>query len=239
VPTQAQIESDIRHSIEDERERNPVDPTQNVRQIIWQESKYQKGMLDAESRYSKGIRQAEIRRLEELAWAETRRVNDLEAQRVRYETRIAEDLKVNVKTTSDQLAGQLVKETAALYNQVTALSNSLTNQISALTQSIPIQISTISTGFSTRLSALEQFRWETGGKSAIADPALSAALVEMTQSIAKLKDTSSMSGGREVEKDVTRKDNTLVVSIIVSVVGGLSLIASIVIGVVTIFLTHH
>jgi hypothetical protein len=241
MPTQAQIESDIRHSIEDEREKYGVDPTKNVRELVWQESKYQDGMRDAEAKYSKAIRQAEIRRLEELSWAETRRIDALDSQRVRYEARIAEDLRVNVKTTSDQLAGQLIKETGALNNQIATLNTSFTNQFTILSGSITSQITSMTTGINSRLSDLEKFRWETGGKTSVADPALTLAMSQMAESISALKDVATRSTGREQEKveskDVSRKDNTLLVSIIVAIVGGLGFIFSVLVGVATIVLT--
>lgn len=208
-----------------DRVGNPVvDPTKNVLDLVRAESKYQDGMRDAGEKLQNAIRDAEDRRIEDLSEAETRRVDALDAQRVRYETRIAEDLKVNVKTTSDQLAGQLVKETAALYNQVTALSNSLTNQISALTQSIPVQIGTISTGFNARLSELEKFRWETGGKSAVADPALTLALSEMAKTISTLKDVVTRGVGQEEQKVTTRSNLGLQIGFAVAVITGVEVL---------------
>jgi hypothetical protein len=254
------MESDIRHSIED-AEHDRIDPTKNVLDLVEAESRYQTAMRDQSEKFQNAIRDAEnrrlhaenkriedlagaeTRRLKDLADAETRRVDALEEQRVRYEARIAEDLRVNVKTTSDQLAGQLIKETGALNNQIATLTTSVANQFTTLTTSLTNQMSSQSAGISTRLADLERFRWETGGKSAVADPALTLALSQMAESIAALRDTTTRSSGRDEEKivtrDVTRKDNTLAVSIVVAIIGGLSFIVSLAIGVITVMLVHH
>lgn len=199
-----------------------VDPTKNVLDLVNAESKYQDAMRESAEKYDKAIRQAEVRRLEELAKAETRRVDALEEQRVRYEARIAEDLRVNVKTTSDQLAGQLIKETGALNNQIATLTTSVANQVTTLTTSLTNQMSAQSSGINTRLADLERFRWETGGKSAVADPALSAALTEMAKSIAALKDTSDRGEG---EKKGTSDHTTLLFAVAGCVLSVGSLVA--------------
>ena len=182
-----------------------IDPTKNVLDLVKAESRYQDGMREMNAK----LRDAEARRLEDLARAETRRVDGLDEQRTRYEERIANDLKVNVKTTSDQLAGQLIKETGALSNQITTLATSLTNQQALATTSL-----------STRIADLERFRWETGGKSAVADPALSAALSDMAKSIAALNDLTTRStgreGGRQEQRGNERSNMVLLISIAVA-----------------------
>jgi hypothetical protein len=228
MPTQREMESDIRHAIEDEEDSHrhpvPIDPTKNVLDLVEAESRYQNGMRDQSEKFQNAIRDAENRRLEaenrrledlsladtrrlkDLAEAETRRVDGLDLQRVRYEARIAEDLRVNVKTTSDQLAGQLIKETGALNNQITTLTTSVANQVTTLTASLTNQISAMTVGLNTRISDLEKFRWETGGKSAVADPALTLALSQMTEQIASLKDVATRGVGRQ-EQTVEQKTN--------------------------------
>src|ERR1700682_1986306 len=106
-----------------------IDPTKNVLDLVRAESKYQDAMREAKAELAKA-----------LAEAEQMRVNDLAALRLAYDQRIAEDLRVNVKTTSDQLAGQLVKETGSLSAQISALTNSFSNQITTLTASFTNQI---------------------------------------------------------------------------------------------------
>jgi hypothetical protein len=213
MPTQKEMESDIRQTIEDEENAHRIDPTKNVLDLVKAESRYQDGMRDigeklqhSENHRLADLQSAEAKRLEDLAKAETRRVDALEEQRVRYEARIAEDLRVNVKTTSDQLAGQLIKETGALNNQIATLTTSVANQVTTLTTSLTNQMTAQSSGINTRLADLERFRWETGGKSAVADPALTLALSQMTEQIASLKDVATRGVGRQ-EQTVDQKTN--------------------------------
>jgi hypothetical protein len=201
-----------------------VDPTKNVLDLVNAESKYQDAMRDAGERFTSALRSAEDRRLEDLANAETRRVNALDEQRVRYEARIAEDLRVNVKTTSDQLAGQLIKETGALNNQIVTLNTSIANQMTTLTTSLTNQMNGITAAINPRLADLERFRWETGGKSAVADPALTLALSEMAKSIATLKDVTTRGAGQEEQKVTTRSNLGLQIAFAVAALAGVELL---------------
>jgi hypothetical protein len=153
-----------------------VDPTKNVLDLVKAESKYQDAMRDA----------GDNKQLA-LAEAEKHRMDDLASLRLSYEARIAEDLRVGVKTTSDQLAGQLVKETGALSSQIGTLNVSFTNQLTTLTTSFTNQIGALTSALTPRIADLERFRWEQGGKSGERDPAVTLQLAEMTKSINKLE----------------------------------------------------
>jgi hypothetical protein len=159
-----------------------VDPTKNVLDLVRAESKYQDARRDAAEQLQNALREAE-----------SRRIDDLAALRLAYDQRIAEDLRVNVKTTSDQLAGQLVKETGSLSAQIGTLTTSLNNQITALSASFTNQLTS---GINSlilriadlerRISEIERFRWEQGGKTSVSDPATSEALSKMAIAIDKL-----------------------------------------------------
>jgi hypothetical protein len=154
-----------------------VDPTKNVLDLVRAESKYQDAMRDAEAK------------LAALASkAEKCRIDDLAALRLIYDQRIAEDLRVNVKTTSDQLAGQLVKETGALSNQISALTTSFSGQLTTLTTSFTNQVSALTNAITPRIADLERFRWEQGGKTSERDPAVSQALIDMAKAINALQE---------------------------------------------------
>ena len=88
-----------------------IDPTKNVLDLV----------------------HAAMRRQDDMRAAETRRTNELDALRERYETRIADILREEVKSTSLLLSTQLERFTTTL---------------------------------STRISELERFRYEIGGKAA-------------------------------------------------------------------------
>jgi hypothetical protein len=177
-----------------------IDPTANVRQLVVAEAKYQDGM-----------RAAETRRQDDLRAAETRRMNDLEAQKVRYEGKADEVLAVQVKTTSELISTQLDKVTTALGTQITSLAASFGTQISAL-----------STSLLDRIGALEQFRWEVGGKTSVQDPALAAAMTAMAAAIASLQTSVQQGAGREVQRGETRQSVGLAMTagMLVSAVAG-------------------
>lgn len=102
-------------------ERVDIDPTENVRELVLAESKYQNDMRAAEARFQN-----------EMRIAETRRLDDLASLRVHYETIIEGMRSAQTLTNSTLLATQL-KE--------------------------------VKVDLSDRTSKMEQFRWETGGKS--------------------------------------------------------------------------
>jgi hypothetical protein len=193
-----------------------VDPTKNVLDLVKAESKYQDAMRDAESRLAATV-----------SSAEQRRIDDLAALRLIYDQRIAEDLRVNVKTTSDQLAGQLVKETGALSNQISALTTSFSGQLTTLTTSFTNQVSALTNAITPRIADLERFRWEQGGKTSERDPAVSLALVEMAKNISSLQDTRKKEEG-----------HTQFTGQIWGVVIGAAVLASAVGAVVGLFIRH-
>lgn len=122
-----------------------IDPTENVRQLVLAESKYQDAMRDAE----------------------TRRINELAVLRQTYETRIANMLSQSVERTSGLISTQLVQ---------------------------------IQQTISDRVAKLEQFRWETGGKTSVSDPAISDALDKMARHVNAL----TISGGRSDARGMGR-----------------------------------
>ena len=193
-----------------------IDPTKNVLDLVKAESKYQDAMRDAESRLASAT-----------AKAEQRRIDDLAALRLIYDQRIAEDLRVNVKTTSDQLAGQLVKETGALSNQISALTTSFSGQLTTLTTSFTNQVSALTNAITPRIADLERFRWEQGGKTSERDPVVSQALVDMAKSISLLKDVQKKEEG-----------HTQFTGQIWGVVIGAAVVASAVGAVVGLFIHH-
>ncbi len=161
-----------------------VDPTKNVLDLV-----------KAEGKYTDAMRHAAEGKAEALAKAEQTRINDLAALRLVYDQRIAEDLRVNVKTTSDQLAGQLVKETGSLSQQIGALTTSFSNQITTLTAAFTNQISALTNALTPRIADLERFRWEQGGKTSVSDPATSEALTKMAKAIENLTTSKDLTSG--------------------------------------------
>jgi len=163
-----------------------VDPTKNVLDLVKAESKYQDAMRDAHERLTS-----------RLADAESRRINDLAALRLAYDARIAEDLRIGVKTTSEQLAAQLVKETTSLSNLIGALRTEFTGQIAVLSASFNGQVMALTNALTPRLADLERFRWESGGKTSVSDPATSDAIARMTTAVHSLTMANKETEGKD------------------------------------------
>ena len=99
----------------------PIDPTKNVLDLVFAESKYQNGMREKDEKYQNDMRVAESKRQDDLA-----------ALRVMYGNQMSEVLTVQVKTTSDLISTQLDKVTSALGLQITSSVNSLLERIGQL-----------------------------------------------------------------------------------------------------------
>jgi hypothetical protein len=177
-----------------------IDPTKNVREMVLDEAAKRDALREADIKFN----DLQFRMQEKLAEAETRRLDALAAQGQRYEERIAEDLKVGVKTTSDQLAGQLIKETGSLSNQITTMNTQFTNQITTLTTSFTNQVAALTASITPRLADLERFRWEVGGKTSVSDPATAAELIQIKAIVKSLSETKDIvSGTNKGHQDVT------------------------------------
>jgi hypothetical protein len=179
----------------DAQGHDAIDPTKNVRDLVLAESKYQDAMRVAEARLQDALREAECRRLNDLAYL-----------RQLYDARIAEDLRVGVKTTSEQLAFQLTKETGSLSNLIGALRTEFTGQLGTLTNSFANQITAMTNALTPRLADLERFRWESGGRTSVSDPATSEALTKMAiaingLSVTKERTEGATTGAKEIRAE--------------------------------------
>jgi hypothetical protein len=162
-----------------------IDPTENVLALV-----------DAEKEHASDLRHAELNRLSQLRGAdnkyqdamrlaEVRRQDDLAAQKERSDKQIADILSIQVRTTSDLISTQLDKVTTALSSQIAALTATMGNQVT-----------TLATNLGERLSELERFRYEMGGKTSVSDPATAEALREMSTAIHLLSGTDAKIEGR-------------------------------------------
>lgn len=179
-----------------------VDPTKNVLDLTRAESKYQDYAREQEAKRQDNLRDAEITRLDQLHKAEsqlqhtinehqvlankaeTRRLDDLAALRQQYEVRAADSLALQVKTTSDLISTQLDKVT-----------NSLSQQIRDGNEGFSSQVRTMAETLSARITDLEKFRWEVGGKTSVQDPATAAAMVKMAATVEALAAAKSTGDG--------------------------------------------
>jgi hypothetical protein len=164
-----------------------VDPTENVIALVEAEKNHAAELRATDQRHAEQLRAADLAMTRGMAQAETRRLTDLGQLLERYQARIASDLAINVRAASDQLARQLVKETGSLSNQIVTLTNSMGAQINVMGQSFSNQIGTLRGEIMPRLGELDKFRFETGGRSSVQDPATATALRHVADAVSSQK----------------------------------------------------
>ena len=173
-----------------------VDPTENVRELVLAESKYQDAMRAASERHCEAMRMAGDTRIEDLARAEHRRqdearaaeatrIDQLAALRLLYDTQASENLRVQVKTTSELISTQLDKVTTSLSTQITTLTTTLTNQINSQTGAL-----------SARIAEVERFKYESGGRTSVSDPATERALLSVETALKQLQGSQKKEEGK-------------------------------------------
>jgi hypothetical protein len=168
-----------------------IDPTKNVLNLVAAESKYQDGMRDALEKYVSQAREYESKMQNSAKDAESK------LQMLRAE---AESKRI------DQLAELRMRYDTRIADMLSASVQSTSSLVS--TQLVQIQAT-----FDARVSKLEQFRWESGGRSSAADPQLAdtlsrmsiaittnkeseiAALEKLTLSLGALKETGKLGEG--------------------------------------------
>lgn len=169
-----------------------VDPTRNVLDLVRAESKYQDYAREAEVRRQDDLRLAgnELNRIQnatirDLTAAETRRLDDLATLRQQYDIRISENLSVQVKTTSDLISTQLDKVTSSLSTQIRDGNDAFASQLKAIGENL-----------GARISDLEKFRWEVGGKTSVSDPATTKTLADLAAAVGALSTTDNKTEGK-------------------------------------------
>jgi hypothetical protein len=172
------------------------DPTKNVLDLVRAESKYQDAMRASESKYQNDMRDASSALSRLARMAESKRIEDLATLRFQYDTRIAENLRVEVKTTSELISAQLAKETTSLSSQISQVTTTFSGQITALTATFGGQINSLTNSLSPRIADLERFRWEVGGKSSVSDPAVAETLARFNTAISLLQSSGVSHEGR-------------------------------------------
>ncbi len=142
-----------------------IDPTENVLALVDAQARFQ-GEKDAlTAKLSANESAWVIKYFEALMAAERTRVNDLASQKSSYDKQIAETQTTQLKTTSDLVSTQLDKVTDSLSGSLNKTADNIIGILAGLTD---------------RLSKVEQFRYETGGKSSVSDPALMQIVQDIT-----------------------------------------------------------
>jgi hypothetical protein len=177
---------------------------------------YTDKMLDWENKYQTDMR-----------LAETRRVNDLSHLRNDYDRRIADDLRLDAKREHDHLAIELNKETTSLRALIEGMGKSFVTQLGTQREQFTTQLNTLRNEVVPAIAEINKFRYESGGKAAVADPALTESLRNiMTQSkyneaqITGLANTLAQGGGKEMGKE----QNMAMIFAVMSLVASLALV---------------
>ena len=193
------------------------DPTKNVLSLVAAQAKFDEAMRTHERTHRdviiRSLEQfqttaliAEAKRQDGLRDAETRRVNDLAQMKKEYDKQIGESQTVQLKTTSDLVSTQLDKVTSTLANQI---REAATTQYNLMTTQ------------SERIAKLEQFRYELGGRSSVADPAIAAALLDMNKLVLLQNQTRGRSEGLGMS-----------ISAVVQIISSLAAVAAIIVAII-------
>jgi hypothetical protein len=150
-----------------------VDPTENVLALV-----------DVEKAHAKDLRETDLRHERELRDAQINRIKELAALRDRYDERISNILAVQVRATSDLISAQLDKVTSSLDAQIAALGVSSQERYNSILATLD-----------PRITEVERFRYESGGKASVADPATNEALRETAIAIRQLTSAAHHSSG--------------------------------------------
>jgi hypothetical protein len=148
-----------------------TDPTKNVGNLVFQEGRYQDALREALKEYQDGMREASNDYLKLMVSSST---GMREA-----ELRLQNWMRDSESKRVDQLASlRQVYETR--------IAEMLAVSVKSTSDLVSTQLVQIQATFNDRVSKLEQFRWESGGKSSISDPAMADAMTGMSASIAAL-----------------------------------------------------
>ncbi len=194
-----------------------VDPTENVKALVEVEKKHIVEIRELTDRHQAALREADSKLHDVRSEAETRRLDQLAALRLVYDTQASENLRVQVKTTSDLISTQLDKVTDSLGTQIASASTAFSGQLFAMRDTI-----------NTQISDLNRFRWESGGKTSVSDPATSEALTKLTVGIHKISMIQDeIRGRREGAKETvaeTRLNMGQILAIVSTVFLGLTVL---------------
>jgi hypothetical protein len=153
---------------------NVIDPTANVRELVNAEASYRDSLRDSDIRYQDAMRDAQEKYQNGIRSG---------SEKLReFENRLQNWMRDSESKRIDQLASlRQVYETR--------IAEMLAVSVKSTSDLVSTQLVQIQATFNDRVSKLEQFRWESGGKSSVSDPQISDALSRLasglsTQSVA-------------------------------------------------------
>ena len=153
---------------------NVIDPTANVRELVNAEASYRDSLRDSDIRYQDAMRDAQEKYQNGIRSG---------SEKLReFENRLQNWMRDSESKRIDQLASlRQVYETR--------IAEMLAVSVKSTSDLVSTQLVQIQATFNDRVSKLEQFRWESGGKSSVSDPQIAEALSRLasglsTQSVA-------------------------------------------------------
>lgn len=170
-----------------------IDPTKNVLDLVRAESKYQDAMREMLREFEDGMRKA--------------------AQDVT-------DSKLKLQDWMRDAESKRIDQLAALregYDK--RIADMLRDSVQSTSSLVSTQLVQIQATFDARVSKLEQFRWESGGRSSVSDPALADALARMGDGLSALKGSDSRGTGRG---EITGPMWAFVGAVIIVIIGAIA-----------------
>jgi hypothetical protein len=144
-----------------------VDPTKNVLDLVNAESRYQDGMRDSMEHYQDSMREAETRFQNSMRETESRIQNwmrDAESKRVEA---LASQQRFYETRIADMLRTSVESTSTLVGNQLVSIQNT----------------------FNDRVARLEQFRYESSGRTSVTDPQVTDALSKLGASLISVQTT--------------------------------------------------
>lgn len=149
---------------------NPaVDPTENVKALSDAANQRQDDLRNTESKYQDGMRSA------------SERFQDF-----------ARDMESKMATLLSAAESRRVDQLASLRQTYeTRIADMLRTSVESTSTLVSTQLVSIQNTFNDRVAKLEQFRYESSGRTSVADPALADAMAKMAASIGSLTATNA------------------------------------------------
>ena len=179
-----------------------IDPTKNVLDLVNAQAKSQAKIDEMSMAARKAETDWIVKHFEALLEADRRRLYDLAEQKKEYDKQISETQTGQMKTTSDLVSTQLDKVTSSLSDTINKTSDNITATLQTMDK---------------RLSAVEQFRYETGGRSSVQDPAVQ----QIAADLKDLRASAFQMGGAQTGAHQQRVDTTtLIFAVIMALLAG-------------------
>jgi hypothetical protein len=135
-----------------------IDPSENVLALVDAQTRFQEKFDKLTSEFNAAQIAHVHQYFEMVISAERRRVDNLADLKKDYDKQISETQTGQMKTTSDLVSTQLDKVTTSLSDTINKTADNIAATLATMDK---------------RLAGVEQFRYETGGRTSVSDPAMS------------------------------------------------------------------